>query len=64
MEMTRNGCRSLYSYRLAFCPSLQGGAALLTRYVNVALPNVALFPHHPKYLEPLSSQPNSGLTVQ
>eukprot|EP00978_Attheya_sp_CCMP212_P039521 scaffold206466_cov52-Attheya_sp.AAC.1 len=34
------------------------------RYVNGAPPNGALLLHHPKYLEPVSSQPNSGLTVQ
>eukprot|EP00978_Attheya_sp_CCMP212_P027407 scaffold91729_cov42-Attheya_sp.AAC.2 len=35
-----------------------------TRYVNGAPPNGALLPHHPKYLEPVSSQPNSGLTIR
>eukprot|EP00978_Attheya_sp_CCMP212_P017579 scaffold47073_cov59-Attheya_sp.AAC.4 len=29
------------------------------RYVNGAPPNGALLPHQPKYLEPVSSQPNS-----
>eukprot|EP00978_Attheya_sp_CCMP212_P032754 scaffold129332_cov83-Attheya_sp.AAC.1 len=39
--------------------------SLTKRYVNGAPPNVALLPHHPtKYLEPVSSQPNSGLPVQ
>eukprot|EP00978_Attheya_sp_CCMP212_P013778 scaffold34733_cov30-Attheya_sp.AAC.2 len=43
---------------------LQVSTGVYRRVVNGAPPNGALFPHHPKYLEPVSSQPNSGLTIR